>query len=176
MEISQATSFLATAGPFEGDSWADLGAGTGTFTLALNALLPPGATIHAVDKHPIGLYRLEWPGPSQLSILDGDFMRELALPPLDGMLMANALHYAPDPVACLKNVLQALKPGGKLILVEYDLEEARGPWVPFPVSLKRFQQLAPSLNLHLPQETHRLSSAYGNQFLYCAVTTKKENI
>ena len=30
--------------------WADLGCGTGTFTLALADLLSPGSTIHAMDR------------------------------------------------------------------------------------------------------------------------------
>jgi ubiquinone/menaquinone biosynthesis C-methylase UbiE len=32
--------------------WADLGCGSGTFTLALATLLPPGSTIEAIDLRP----------------------------------------------------------------------------------------------------------------------------
>ncbi|MGH2381516.1 MAG: methyltransferase domain-containing protein [Candidatus Limnocylindria bacterium] len=38
-----------------GTTWADLGSGTGAFTLALADLLGPGATIHSVDRDPRAL-------------------------------------------------------------------------------------------------------------------------
>ena len=32
--------------------WADLGCGSGLFTLTLASLLQPGSTVYAVDRHP----------------------------------------------------------------------------------------------------------------------------
>lgn len=40
---------LATIAPVR---WADLGCGSGTFTLALAGLLPSGSTIDAIDLRP----------------------------------------------------------------------------------------------------------------------------
>ena len=42
-----AKSGVGTLGP---TTWADLGSGTGTFTLALADLLSAGSTVHAIDQ------------------------------------------------------------------------------------------------------------------------------
>jgi hypothetical protein len=55
-------------------TWADLGAGDGTFTLALAAILPPGSIIHAIDQDISALGRIQKP-PAGTSIVPhaGDF-------------------------------------------------------------------------------------------------------
>ena len=58
MEIHDAAALIAGAlpprrpGAAEPTLWADLGAGTGTFTSALAWLLGQGATVLAVDRDP----------------------------------------------------------------------------------------------------------------------------
>ena len=49
MEIHDAIELLRDAVGNSGGVWADLGAGTGTFTTALGALLEDGSTIYAID-------------------------------------------------------------------------------------------------------------------------------
>src|SRR4029450_10044540 len=80
-------------------TWADLGCGDGTFTLALAELLAPGSTIHAMDGASPALRRI----PSvhngvRITKHRGDFT---GLPwpfaDLDGILMANSLHYVETP-------------------------------------------------------------------------------
>ncbi|MGH9204055.1 MAG: hypothetical protein ACRD2A_22745, partial [Vicinamibacterales bacterium] len=39
-------------------TWADLGCGDGTFTLALATLLSPGSVIHAMDRNASALRRI----------------------------------------------------------------------------------------------------------------------
>ena len=126
--------------PAPGSVWADLGAGGGAFTLALAELLGPGAELYAVDRDGRALRELErelrarYPA-TRAHVLNADFTRPLGLPPLDGVVMANALHLVTerDKGPTLELLHTALKPGGRLLLVEYNA--ARGNrWVPYPLT------------------------------------------
>ena len=127
-------------GPAPDSVWADLGAGGGAFTLALAELLGPGAELYAVDRNGRALRELERElqarYPATLAhVLNADFTRPLGLPPLDGVVMANALHFVAerDKGTTLELLYTALKPGGRLLLVEYNA--ARGNrWVPYPLT------------------------------------------
>ena len=44
----------------------------------------------------------------------------MELPPLDGILAANSLHYVRDQVALLRRWRSFLAPGGRLIVLEFD--------------------------------------------------------
>lgn len=134
--------------PGEGGVWADLGAGHGAFTLALAELLGPGATIIAVDRDRRSLAEqrrllaARFPA-TRLETLVADFRRPLALPPLEGAVMANSLHFLPDDekgqvLAWLRG---ALRPGGRLLLVEYNTDQGNR-WVPYPLSYPAWARLA----------------------------------
>ena len=75
-----------------------------------------------------------------------DFRTPLELPPLDGLLMANSLHYIPEPAPLLARLVAHLKPGGRFLLVEYDADRGN-PWVPHPISFRAWEALAPSVGL-----------------------------
>jgi ubiquinone/menaquinone biosynthesis C-methylase UbiE len=132
--------------PGGGGVWADLGAGTGAFTLALRELAGPGVEIVAVDRDPAALRTLRaamerrFPG-TRLRLLAADFDGPLELPPLDGIVAANAIHFVPDQAALLRRWREWLKPAGRLIVVEYDAETGN-PWVPHPLSFRAFAPLA----------------------------------
>src|SRR5512136_68248 len=85
-----------------GGVWADLGAGSGAFTLALRALVGSQAEIHAVDRDAGRLAELErlwrqrFGETARLHTIRADFTRPLELPPLDGIVMANSLHFFKD--------------------------------------------------------------------------------
>ena len=126
--------------------WADLGSGTGAFTLALAEVLPSGAVIYSVDRDAAALreqeraMRAQFPRAT-IHYLQADFTRPLNLPPLDGVLMANSLHFHRHKEPILAQVGTMLKPGGGLILVEYDTEQGN-PWVPYPFSFPTWEALA----------------------------------
>jgi len=115
-------------------SWADLGSGTGLFTTAMAEVLPPGSTVYAVDKNRNALYDLK-PFPRvNLRKLEADFVKDvLPLSGLDGILMANALHFVADRTAFISTARQWLNDEGCFILIEYDTDTPN-PWVPYPVS------------------------------------------
>lgn len=126
--------------------WADLGSGTGAFTLALADLLGPDARIYSVDQNRSALreqeaaLRARFPA-SDVRYLVADLTQPLPLPPLDGVLLANSLHYQRDQEAVLRLLRTYLVPGGRLLLVEYNADKGN-PWVPYPISWERWQSLA----------------------------------
>jgi SAM-dependent methyltransferase len=55
--------------------------------------------------------------------------------------MANSLHFVRDTGPVLEAVRKMLRPGGKLIIVEYGTDRGN-PWVPHPFTFERWQQMA----------------------------------
>jgi SAM-dependent methyltransferase len=130
----------------EGGEWADLGSGDGAFTLVLAALLGPEGRIHSVDRDAGALARQareldQRARGSKVELRVGDFTRPLRLPPLDGALMANSLHFQRDKRPVLELVRGYLKPGGTLVLVEYGSDRGN-PWVPYPLAYPTWERLA----------------------------------
>jgi ubiquinone/menaquinone biosynthesis C-methylase UbiE len=130
----------------KGGRWADLGAGEGAFTLALADLLGPGAQITALDRDVGSLRGLfaemgrRFPG-TEIEVLVADFTRPQSLSGLDGIVMANSLHFVRDKSPVLARVRGMLRPGGSLIVVEYGSDRGN-PWVPHPFSYQRWEQMA----------------------------------
>jgi ubiquinone/menaquinone biosynthesis C-methylase UbiE len=131
-----------------GGVWADLGAGSGAFTLAIRDLAGPDVELIAVDRDRDSLRSLrsamerQFPGTS-LQLINADFRQALSLPPLDGILSANAVHYVADQVTLLRQWRSYLQPDGRLVIVEYDTDDGNR-WVPHPLSFTTLQRLAPA--------------------------------
>ena len=127
-------------------TWADLGSGTGAFTLALRDVLGLASHIFSVDKDIHSLHEQQrlmdekFPD-SSIEYIHHNFIEYLELPLLDGILMANSLHYVKDQLAFLRRIRSYIKPGGRLILVEYNADTGN-IWVPYPVSFTSFKRLA----------------------------------
>ena len=132
--------------PGSGGTWADLGSGAGAFTLALADLIGPTGQIYSVDRDGEALRRQErdmlsrFPDIS-VHYLMSDFTRKLELPPLDGVVMANALHFHLDKVTLVRLIHGYLKPAGRMLLVEYNVDRGN-PWVPHPISYPSWKALA----------------------------------
>ena len=129
-----------------GGVWADLGAGGGAFTLALAELIGPTGEIYAVDKDGGALRRLANAMPAQFPAVTlhcrvGDFTQALDLPALDGIVMANSLHFVRQKSDVLRLIQRYLKPDGRLIIVEYNTDHGN-IWVPHPLSYPTWQSLA----------------------------------
>src|SRR5688500_9040181 len=95
--------------PATGGLWADLGSGTGAFTLALADILGPESTIYSVDvdrqalKQQERAMRARFP-TTKVNYLAADYTDPLDLPPLDGIVMANALHFQRDKARVLRHL------------------------------------------------------------------------
>ena len=126
-----------------GSVWADLGAGDGLFTRVLASLLPAHSTIIAIDKDRHSLDKIRIDSFSATLIkTHGNFESLIdTLSDLDGIILANALHYVSSQSDFLKRAKCSLKSSGKIILIEYDLDRSN-PWVPFPVTFEQAKKLA----------------------------------
>jgi ubiquinone/menaquinone biosynthesis C-methylase UbiE len=158
-------NLIRPAGLGAGGIWADLGAGTGAFTLALREVIGPEAEIHAVDKDAGSLRELERQfekrfGTHAVDVMQADLSGPLTLPPLDGVLMANSLHFFRDRIAMLKRAHSLLRPGGCLVLVEYNVDRGNA-WVPFPLSFPTFVREAIQAGFEEP----RLAATHPSSFL-----------
>lgn len=144
MRSRDAIEMLANSG-VEGlgpTTWADLGCGAGTFTLALAHLLHAGSIIRAVDLDDSALRRIprEHEGV-EISTNRGDFTAQpWPFTDLNGILMANSLHYVEHQEAFIRTCGSYMAPQGRLLVVEYDTSEA-SRWVPFPLSQTRLTAL-----------------------------------
>ena len=130
----------------EGGTWADLGAGTGAFTLALADLIGPQGVIYAIDRDRAALVELRNAFVSsvpqaELRIGHADFTRRIDLSDLDGVVMANSLHFVEDKAPVLALVRAYLKHGGRLLLVEYDSDRGNA-WVPHPMTFETWSAVA----------------------------------
>jgi SAM-dependent methyltransferase len=114
-----------------------LGAGEGAFTFALAELLGPAARITAVDKDARALGGLA----GRFDVRVADFTRALDLDDLDGVLMANSLHFVRKKEPVLESVRGMLRSGGRLIIVEYGADRGN-PWVPYPFTYEQWEPMA----------------------------------
>jgi hypothetical protein len=182
---------LRTATPAH---WADLGCGSGTFTLALAALLPPGSTIEAIDLHP-SITPQTTPNGVTIKPRAADFTTlefsysgqtssghrnpdSIPIPdrlwpgtaPLSyhGILMANSLHYVRDQRKFLSNLKT-----NTLILIEYDIDTPVARWVPYPLSFTTATNLLQSTHWPNVQKLGAHPSAFGRSELYALLAEHK---
>lgn len=175
MNLDEATHLIHNGVPIGPSVWADLGAGSGNFTLALNEILGFGSVIFAVDQR-LHILRDRLKSiytRSTIHLYEESFTSNMSfLPELDGILMANSLHFVSKQEDFLRNLCELhLKPGGTLLILEYDRFES-DQWVPYPLPLPHFERLASQIGLSLPQEIGRKRSIFGNQDLYAAYCSK----
>jgi SAM-dependent methyltransferase len=141
--------------------------------MALAELLGPGADITAVDRDAGALRRLaaemgrRFP-TTRVETLAADFRRTLPLAGLDGVVMANSLHFLRDKQPVLASVKAMLRPGGRLIVVEYGSDRGN-PWVPHPFTYARWEQMAVEAGFEQTRQLGTVPSRYLGS-MYSAVT------
>ena len=178
MNHSDHVDLLRPAEISPGGLWADLGAGSGAFTLALRELLGSGGVVYAVDKDRRSLdslaraYTARFGELQDLHLVHADFTRSLDLPPLDGAVMANALHFFKDKEKVLRHVRTFLKPGGALLTVEYNVDSGN-LWVPHPLTFETYRELAPRAGFSEPHLLAKHPSSFLREF-YSAVAYRLE--
>jgi trans-aconitate methyltransferase len=159
---------LSIGGP---QVWADLGCGDGTFTAALASFLPAGSTVHAIDNDTRALARLPARfGEIAIVAHAADFT---AFPwpfdALDGVLMANSLHYVRAHAAFVHAVDGALR-RRRVLLVEYDITRGN-VWVPYPIGQASAVDLFRSAGYGVATTLGRKRSRYRRGDIYGLLLT-----
>ncbi len=151
-------------------TWADLGAGSGLFTNALATILKEGSTLYAIDKDSKALDKIRIESDQvTLKKTRKDFIHEeLGMEPVDGILMANSIHFVADKLSFMQRLKVNLKPLGRLILVEYDTNTAN-PWVPYPVSYDALKTLALDSGFSTLVKIGEEPSLYRRAMIYAAM-------
>lgn len=171
MELEQAIRLIQNR-RIDGDTktvWADLGCGTGLFTQALASLLAQGSTIYAVDKSESALRKILSHPSITIQKVAADFIYdEMNFQNLDGILMANSLHFVKDKISFLNKISHHLKSNGCYLIVEYDMDKPN-PWVPFPISFSSLQKLFKDFGNYSIHKIHEIPSRYNRANIYSAL-------
>ena len=178
MNVNDAVALIRDAVDDASGVWADLGAGTGTFTRALARILGAESTLYAVDADAnavAALRALAATSPTRIMPVRADFTRPFDLPELgdallDGMMLANSLHFVLNAELVLSQLARRVRVGGRVVVVEYD-RRAPSRWVPHPIDASRWPRLATSAGLVRAAITATRPSAYSG-VLYAGVALR----
>jgi ubiquinone/menaquinone biosynthesis C-methylase UbiE len=142
--------------------WADLGCGSGVFTGVLADMLPPGSSITAVDRDHQHLADTMGQDVA-VSFQRTDFVIEdLYLSPVDGILMANVLHFVKDKEALIRKLELLFKSQPRFLVVEYDRHQPN-PWGPYPAPYDQLTQMFLGLGYGEVRRLGERNSAYGGK-------------
>jgi ubiquinone/menaquinone biosynthesis C-methylase UbiE len=114
---------------------ADVGAGTGYLSRRMAPLVVPGGKIIALDLQPEMVNMLQAAvnrsGLKQIEVKQSS-VDNIKLPKnsIDMAIMVDVYHELAYPYEVMVSILQALKPRGRLVFVEYKAEDTRVPIKP----------------------------------------------
>lgn len=163
---SQRTKLVEAVGLHPGMAVADIGAGTGLFTWPFAEKVGPKGTVYAVEIAPAFLKYIEEQaahrglGKVVKPVRSTQDSANLATGSVDVAFVCATYHHFEHPKKLLTSIHQALRPGGRLVVIDFDLRKdssdfvrthARAPKETYFGEIKSagFSQLAvrPSLNL-----------------------------
>jgi ubiquinone/menaquinone biosynthesis C-methylase UbiE len=142
----------------------------------LAQLLGREGSVVAIDRDPSALTKLRRLSErmpktaAPVRVVEADVSqppRDDSLAELDGVLIANVLHFFEDPTAVLRNAIAMLREGGRIVVLEYD-GVSPSQWVPYPLSRQRLKEVSRVLGLGAPTVTGQRPSRFRGM-LYCAV-------
>jgi SAM-dependent methyltransferase len=119
----------------EGGTIADIGAGTGYFTWRLARRVGPAGKVIAVDIQQ-RMLDLAAETVRQHGLVNVDYVlgkeTDPRLPPgsLDMVFIAHSYHEFSQPETIMEAIRRSLKPGGRLVIVEYAKERTLAPAAP----------------------------------------------
>jgi ubiquinone/menaquinone biosynthesis C-methylase UbiE len=107
---------------------ADIGAGTGYYTWQLAKQVGPGGRVYAVDVQPEMIRMLDSQMAKRgvrnvVSVLGSETTVKLPPASVDLAIMVDVYHELAYPAEVLDSIVDALKPGGRVVFVEYRAED-----------------------------------------------------
>lgn len=105
------------------DVVADVGAGTGYFTFRIARVVPEGK-VYAVDIQPQMLAIIEgrkksYQAGNVVTVLGEEADTRLPANSVDAVLLVDAYHEFSYPYEMMESIVRSLRPGGRVILIEY---------------------------------------------------------
>ena len=115
-----------------GDVVADIGAGSGYHTRRMAAAVGPTGKVYAVDIQPEMLEILESKLPAEgfenvTTVLGKIDSTELPEGVVDLVMTVDVYHEFSHPYEMIQSMCEALKPGGRMVFVEYRAEDESVP-------------------------------------------------
>ena len=151
------------------ETWADLGCGSGLFTHALSTFLADQSLIYAVDNN-LSSFRMNTIRDQVVikKVLSNFETDSMNLTNLDGILMANSLHYIKNKKAFLEKAKTWYGNKPVFLIVEYDRDHSN-PWVPYPISFQKLKELFTLTGFTEIKKLHEKKSFYGGGKMYSAL-------
>ena len=174
MQLKEAIALLQHPhfNPKGKQSWADLGCGTGLFTYALADLLQPESMIYAIDENANPLKKISSTNTVSIQTLQLNIVTDnLNITNLDGIFMANSLHYVNNKSGFLKKMKRYMKQESSFLIVEYDIDTPVSRWVPYPISFRSLTKLFSEAGYNSITKLHERRSLYNRGNIYSAIIT-----
>jgi ubiquinone/menaquinone biosynthesis C-methylase UbiE len=132
-EWQRPDKIMDALGVGEGSDVADLGAGSGWFTIRLAKRVGPNGTVFAEDVQRQMIEaitrRVDKIGRKNVRTVLGTFTDPRLPRPVDAVLVVDTYHEMEQPVVLLRNVAKSLKPTGLIGIVDFK-KEGGGPGPP----------------------------------------------
>ena len=115
-------------------SVADIGAGTGYFTVRLAKAVPRG-TVYAVDIEPAMVEhirkRAAAAGLANVTAVRGDEVTPNLPRPVDLVLVVDTYHHIANRPGYFRDLAKSLTPGGRVAIIDFRKDSPQGPPVQF---------------------------------------------
>lgn len=170
MNINDAINLIEKAIPQSDNpqTWADLGCGSGTFTIALAHLLPKGSHIYAIDSQSQNFPKVIGNNVS-IDFIKADFEKtDFDFFNLNGILMANAVHYVEDKQSLILKLEKYLSADKRFLIIEYETTNTTH-WVPYPITFQKLEELFKPFGNKKIHNIGERKSIYGPGNMYAAV-------
>ena len=118
-----------------GDAVADIGAGTGLFTQLFAEQVGPKGTVYAVDIGPAFVKYIAEQAKQRghervvKTVLNTPDSSELPPGSIDVAFLCDTYHHFEHPEKMLASIHRALRPGGRLVIIDFDLRKDSSEFV-----------------------------------------------
>jgi len=124
------SKLMPSLGVKEGDIVADFGAGTGHHAVRLSPMVGPKGKVYAVDIQPQMIAMLQKRIKNEKltnveTVLNKEKDPKLPANSIDMILMVDVYHELSYPYEVTVELVKSLKPGGRLVFVEFRLEDPK---------------------------------------------------
>ncbi|HKW39036.1 MAG TPA: class I SAM-dependent methyltransferase [Burkholderiales bacterium] len=117
-------AIVAATGVKPGMTVADIGAGTGLFTMLFADAVKPGGSVYAVDISPAFVDYIRETAKKRrvrnvTAIVNDGTEVQLPDASVDLVYLSDVYHHFEHPAETLASIRKALKPGGRMVVVDY---------------------------------------------------------